>query len=392
MRHSEIRVCGCQIPVIAADTVVLGSGAAGFRAAELLCRSGRRSIALVTESRRSGTSRNTGSDKQTYYKLSMSGSDLDSVHLLAQSLFEGGCVDGDTALCEAALSAESFLHLADLGVAFPRSRYGEFVGYKTDHDPYQRATSAGPYTSQQMTQVLERSVTALGIPIYDHHQAIRLLTAGGQIAGVICLSPTPQSRENAFTIFLCSHLIMATGAPAGMYRDSVYPASQLGASGIAFEAGARGKNLTEWQQGLSSLCPRWNVSGTYMQCLPRFYSVDKTGAQHEFLSDFFSDRGVMLTNIFLKGYQWPFEVSRVKGGSSVIDLLVYTETVLKKRRVFGFFPQPRQPSHRFFRIVPGSAALSAAQRRPAADALPASGADESARSRFLRGPWRGPAA
>ena len=38
--------------------------------------------------------------------------------------------------------------------------------------------------------------------------------------------------------------------------------------------------------------------------------------------------------VFLKGYQWPFDVNKIFGGSSVIDLLVYQETVLKKRRVF----------------------------------------------------------
>ena len=37
-----------------------------------------------------GTSRNTGSDKQTYYKLSLASSQPDSVYDMAQTLFEGG--------------------------------------------------------------------------------------------------------------------------------------------------------------------------------------------------------------------------------------------------------------------------------------------------------------
>ena len=40
------------------------------------------------------------------------------------------------------------------GVEFPCNRYGAYVGYKTDHDPRQRATSAGPKTSMQMVQQL----------------------------------------------------------------------------------------------------------------------------------------------------------------------------------------------------------------------------------------------
>ena len=38
--------------------------------------------------------------------------------------------------------------------------------------------------------------------------------------------------------------------------------------------------------------------------------------------------------VFLKGYQWPFDWRKVRGGSSIVDILVYIETVLKGRRVF----------------------------------------------------------
>lgn len=338
MIRREMQLLGCTVPVIAVDTVVLGTGAAGYQAADRLWHYGRRDLAIVTENRLYGTSRNTGSDKQTYYKLSLSGGDMDSVRLLAQTLFDGGCVDGETALCEAALSTECFLHLAELGVEFPRSRYGEYVGYKTDHDPCCRATSVGPYTSKRMTQVLEQAVQEKDIPFFDGWQAIRLLVDQGKILGLLCCSPKADCREKAFSVFFCNQLVMATGAPAGMYRDSVYPVSQFGASGLAFEAGAVGKNLTEWQHGMASLRPRWNVSGTYMQCLPRFFSVGSDGVQQEFLSDFFRDRTAMLANIFLKGYQWPFEVSNLNG-SSLIDLLVYTETNIKKRRVYLDFTQ-----------------------------------------------------
>lgn len=49
-------------------------------------------------------------------------------------------------------------------------------------------------------------------------------------------------------------------------------------TGAALEAGAWGRNLTEWQYGLASLRPRWNVSGSYMQVLPRFLSTDADGS------------------------------------------------------------------------------------------------------------------
>ena len=316
-------------------TLVVGSGAAGLRAAERLYELGCRDIALITEGMNCGTSRNTGSDKQTYYKLSLSGSDADSVREMAASLYSGQAVDGDIALCEAAASAGGFFHLAQLGVPFPTNEYGEYVGYKTDHDPYRRATSAGPYTSKLMTEALERSVREKGICVYDRMQVIQLLTENDRLVGLLCLDLDNAAHESRrYVAFRCANVIWATGGPAGMYLNSVYPASQYGATGVAFAAGALGRNLTEWQFGLASLNPRWNVSGTYMQALPRFFSTDAEGNdEREFLPDSLADVGEMLTMVFLKGYQWPFDVRKARNGSSRIDLLVHQE-MQRGRRIF----------------------------------------------------------
>lgn len=314
--------------------IIIGSGAAGFQAALRLYQNGERDLAIITENIKSGTSRNTGSDKQTYYKLTLSGNDADSVRNMAEDLFAGQCVDGDQALCEAALSARCFFALTELGVPFPCTEHGEFMGYKTDHDRGRRATSAGPYTSKLMTEALERSVKEKQILILDQMQAIQILTYMNQVKGILCLDKNIHS-EPAYKIIWCKNVILATGGPAGMYHDSVYPVSQTGSTGMAFEAGASGKNLTEWQFGMASLNPRWNVSGTYMQVLPSFISTDQDGNdEKEFLLDYFNELPDLLSMVFLKGYQWPFDVNKIFGGSSVIDLLFYQETVLKKRRVF----------------------------------------------------------
>lgn len=328
-----------KIKELSIEHIVIGTGAAGFQAALRLHQNDQRSLAIVTENVQAGTSRNTGSDKQTYYKLSLASGDLDSVQAMAEDLFAGQCVDGDQALCEAALSARSFFRLTELGVPFPCTEYGEFMGYKTDHDRGRRATSAGPYTSKLMTECLEKEVHSLNIPILDQIQAIRLLTKDRTVYGVLGLDKSC-TEEASYVLIWCRSVILATGGPAGMYQDSVYPVSQLGGSGMAFEAGAWGKNLTEWQFGLASLNPRWNVSGTYMQVLPRFVSTNTDGQdEQEFLMDYFRTPEEMLSMVFLKGYQWPFDVAKIFGGSSVIDLLVYQETILRGRRVWLDFTQ-----------------------------------------------------
>ncbi len=312
------------------DVVVIGSGAAGFNAANRIRQNSGLSVALLTEDRNSGTSRNTGSDKQTYYKLGISGDSPDSVSLMAEELFSCGSVDGDNALCEAALSLRCFMNLAELGVPFPTDRYGQTVGYKTDHDLHERATSAGPLTSRFMTEALEKKAKELKIDVLDGYLATRLLTDENGVLGVCgILAKTGEP----FGV-KAGNIVLATGGPAGIYADSVYPKSQTGCLSLALLAGVQLQNLTEWQYGLASTEPRWNVSGTYMQVLPRFVSVEDDGTEHEFLSDYFHDPYEALSTVFLKGYQWPFDSKKVLDGSSVIDLLVYTETAVKKRKVY----------------------------------------------------------
>lgn len=311
------------------DSVVIGTGAAGYNAACRLKSDGK-NVCIVTEATGCGTSRNTGSDKQTYYKLGLGGDSPDSVRAMAKNLFEGGSVDGDNALCEAALSVRSFMNLCELGVEFPVNRYGEYVGYKTDHDPYARATSAGPLTSKFMTEALEKNAEKLGVEVLSGYLAVEILKIKDSVCGLLCI----EKKNGELVAVKTSNIIMCTGGPAGIYADSVYPECHTGSTGLALLAGAKAQNLTEWQYGLASINPRWNVSGTYMQVLPRFVSIDEDGNEYEFFSDYFDDIYEALSLVFLKGYQWPFDSKKVLAGSSVIDLLVYRECVLKKRRVY----------------------------------------------------------
>ena len=311
------------------EAIVVGTGAAGYNAACRLKQFGK-NVAIVTEATGCGTSRNTGSDKQTYYKLGLGGDSPDSVYKMAENLFAGGSVDGDNALCEAALSVRSFMNLCELGVQFPVNRFGEYVGYKTDHDPYARATSAGPLTSKFMTEALQKNAENLGIEVYSGYLAIEILKYNDAVCGLLCI----EKASGDLVAFKCADIVMATGGPAGIYADSVFPECHTGTTSLALLAGAKAQNLTEWQYGLASINPRWNVSGTYMQVLPRFVSIDENGNEYEFLADYFEDKYEALSMVFLKGYQWPFDSKKVLSGSSVIDLLVYRECVLKNRKVY----------------------------------------------------------
>ncbi len=330
-----------KIPKRSYGAVVIGSGAAGYGCAYALAENigSVSDICIVTEGKNMGTSRNTGSDKQTYYKLAAS----DSAVSMAKDMMAAGSMHGDLAYVEAVNSLRGFHRLNAIGVPFPHNEYGEYIGYRTDHDTAGRATSCGPLTSKFMTEALEHEVVSKNVPFYDGYRVVSVICGDDGVKGIlaVCGDEITDENEYGYAVFESQNIVMAVGGPSAIYSSTVYPESQTCALGLALGAGAHGANLTESQYGLASLSPRWNVSGSYQQVIPRYISTDRDGGdEREFLSDYIKSNEELLSGIFKKGYEWPFSPNKVKNGdvygSSAVDLAVFTENS-RGRRVFMDF-------------------------------------------------------
>jgi succinate dehydrogenase/fumarate reductase flavoprotein subunit len=336
--QNTIRIEGLDIPVRHVHVLVIGSGAASLACAVQLRRMGCDDLLVATDNLNGGTSLNTGSDKQTYYRLGDSGMAPDSPYAMAESYMTGGSTHGDLALVEAQGSLRAFYNLVSLGVQFPHNRYGGYTGYKTDHDPCSRGISLGPYTSKVMVEQLRAEAVRIGIPLLDRHDAVRLLLSDDhRAAGALFVDKSRLLEPSlGFTVMLADHVVLGTGGPAGFYAASVYPRAHTGSIGLAMELGAEAVNLGESQFGIASTKVRWNLSGSYQQVLPRYFSTDADGNDcEEFLNPYFRTWQELTKAIFLKGYQWPFDAAKVPdGGSSLIDLLVHREIRGRGRRVF----------------------------------------------------------
>lgn len=357
IEKTELTFGKMQVPVYSLNTIVIGSGAAGLNCAcrlfremeEMGVENPRDQVALLTRGIGLGTSNNSGSDKQTYYKMGTSGEEGDTAGDFAKTLTAGGCTHADVALVEGANSLRGFYRLSDLGVPFPHNKDGGFIGYKTDHDPRQRGTSAGPWTSRFMVRKILAELKRYGIPVFNRYHALAVLTTeenGAKAAcGLLCVDMSKEKKDNhGLALFRCRNIVAAGGGPGDLYEISVYPKGQMGPYAALFEAGASAHNLTESQFGLASLDPRWNLSGTYQQVVPRYYSTNREGEdEQEFLNPWFDDMSTLATDIFLKGYQWPFDHDKVANhGSSLIDIVVQNEMINKGRRVFmDFRENPR---------------------------------------------------
>src|SRR5665647_3251362 len=127
MRSESIQIGVFNVRHYTFNTLIIGSGAASLNAAVSLDSLGQKDIIIATTKWGAGTSNNAVSDKQTYYKLSLCGSESDSVRAMAQDLFNGRCMHGDIALCEAQGSVQAFMKLVNLGVPFPHDKYGSWA-------------------------------------------------------------------------------------------------------------------------------------------------------------------------------------------------------------------------------------------------------------------------
>ena len=340
MDTKRITIDKVAMPIIRTGTVIVGSGAAGLNCAERLFDAGVRDILMITSNLHGGTSYCSGSDKQTYYKMSNFGDTADSPIDMAHSLFDGGCMHGDLAYIESLYSLPAFYHLVENGVPFPYNDFGAFVGYKTDHDPRQRATSAGPKTSRLMVETSLVKVKDRCIPILDKMTVVKIITSGGKVCGLVAINEAEVNHQSlGITIFQAENVILATGGPGELYASSVYPAGQVSLHGVALEAGASAVNLGESQFGLTSTKFRWNLSGTYQQVIPSYFSTGP--GRRDFLAEYFRSLPEMASAIFLKGYQWPFSASRASDfGSSLVDSAVEEERKAGRQVFLDFTRNP----------------------------------------------------
>ena len=184
-----------------------------------------------------------------------------------------------------------------------------------------------------MTEALERSVMEKGIEIIDFARVIKIITDGNKVSGIAAVNTVTGETS----LIACSNVILATGGPAGIYKNTVYPESQHGATGLAIDAGAALSNMDQWQYGIASTKFRWNLSGTYQQVIPRYISVDESGEEKEFLYEELGEEAYGA--VFLKGYQWPFD-TRKTDGSSRVDLIVAKQIKEGKRVYLDFTRNP----------------------------------------------------
>jgi succinate dehydrogenase/fumarate reductase flavoprotein subunit len=209
-----------------------------------------------------------------------------------------------------------------------------------------------------MVKALAEEAARLAVPVINRTVGVRILVREGpprRAIGLIAIGARARAADNplGLVVFLCDALVLAAGGPGELYRDSVYPKHCFGSLGLALEAGIEAVNLTESQFGIGTRREGfpWNLSGTYAQSMPYIHSRDAEGREINFLADAYRTTQELASNVFRKGYQWPFHATRMLDfGSSLVDLAIFRETQAGRTVLMDFNRNPEP--------VPGDAPFS----------------------------------
>lgn len=332
---------GSMTRIYSLNTLIVGAGVSGLKAAVSLYDKGVKDIAVLYGSDDSSVSSAAVSDRQNYYLLAGSGKVGDSALKMAEDLTASGEVDGQVALTQAALSQRGFSFLCDHGLEHAEGKYGEVISYGKDPQ-IGRSLRLTDRASGQIRDLLVREAQNRSIPFLKDYQLIRILTDQDhtRVIGAVILNRSGvRDRYQRFALVNCENIILATGGPGGLYRHSAYPKNHIGSLGLALSAGAAAANAFSHTMGITALNLPLMLNGGFFKALPRIISVNSKGQDAcEFLPAYFGSYRQFYVLMRQKGKAWSFDADRVLPGSiersSLLDLLIDREINGRDRHVF----------------------------------------------------------
>lgn len=90
-----------------------------------------------------------------------------------------------------------------------------------------------------MVKVLCEEAMRLDIPFITRTTGVRILQQGGRVNGLIAISRERSTNPYVLAVILCERLVLATGGPGELNRDSMYPKNCFGSLGMAIHIESR---------------------------------------------------------------------------------------------------------------------------------------------------------
>ena len=216
------------------NVLVIGSGAAGFRAAIAAHEAGSE-VVIVGKSLKKdahtvlaagGVNAALGTvDPEDSWQQHFADTIQEAYHLSDPRVVEILAQEAPAAIEE----------LADWGCPFVRTENGELDQRFFGAHKYRRTCYAGDYTGRAMLYTLADKVAELGIPIHENRYVSRLLVEDGRCFGALAFDLHSGDR----TVYLADAVVLATGGHTRLWRKSTSRRDENTGDGmyLALEAG-----------------------------------------------------------------------------------------------------------------------------------------------------------
>lgn len=205
------------------SVVVVGTGAAGLRAALELQRAGIQ--VLIVSKGAAGASGATPSALFSYCSASPT-DPSNSLELFREDVLRSGLTVNDPLLVEL-MCRDGYSRLEDLaclGMPWTRSSNGELARSWLPGHTVARAFYVDRRTGKALSMTLLRPCLLAGVQFVQYQAALDLLVDGGMVVGLVMLDWV--SGEAA--VWRCDAVIIASGGAPGIYRLHTNPPGQTG--------------------------------------------------------------------------------------------------------------------------------------------------------------------
>ena len=219
-----------------ANVLVIGSGAAGLRAAIAAHEAGRQ-VVIVGKRRRDDAHTVVASGGINAALATVDPEDTWQQHF-ADTLTEGYFL-ADPAMVEimAREASAAVLELAEWGCAFARLPNGRLDQRYFGAHTYRRTCYAGDYTGRAIVRTLVAKVAELGIPVIENTYVTELLVHDGTCFGAYAFD----LRTGERTVFVTDAVVVAAGGHTRLWRPSSSRRDENTGDGmaLALRAGCR---------------------------------------------------------------------------------------------------------------------------------------------------------
>ena len=246
------------------DVLVVGGGGAALRAA-LSAHECRAKTALLCKKR-------AGKSGATYYSVAEVGAfNVPDGAMDPEDNQEEFYRDMETAalgtarlplcriLAEQAEGALRYLEAISGGQVFGKLEDGRFQVYQACFSTKPRSHVVQNHF-KPILKALGEEIRRTDITVLNDLQAVELLTADGEVGGVLALD-----EDEQFVVIHAKSVVLATGGASRLFQRNMYPADITGDGyAMAYRAGATLSNMEFIQAGIGVAHPFINLFGNYL--------------------------------------------------------------------------------------------------------------------------------